>query len=356
EYLYIQQQPKVDKGEFNNRFESLAENSFSLSFPTFCNGYAGTNWFFKFLNIDGTLKDEDVDLLCYRDEDLKNISLEMLKSGNYDFLHGAIGIAYYLLYNNGNKLDEEYFATFFILLNALSARSTQGIMIPTYDFKINNIKPDEINFGLSHGIPSILKFCLQCYKHMVCKKESKELANRIIEYIISNPNDDITHCYFPYHVTLGKDAEKRTRLAWCYGDLGVSIVLYQAASLFQEKKWMDLALHVLLDSTKRRTHDQTMIVDGSLCHGTAGAAHIYNKMWHYTQNAVFKDASDYWIQKTLELSVYSDGIGGYKKFSGYTKSYENDPGLLEGTAGIGLALLSYLTGDFSWDYTLMLND
>jgi hypothetical protein len=96
--------------------------------------------------------------------------------------------------------------------------------------------------------------------------------------------------------------------------------------------------------------------DSGICHGSAGIAHIYNKVWHDTQQPVFKDACDYWIQKTLDMAIYTDGIAGYKKYGGPNAAYEKTPALIDGAAGIGLVLLSYLTGDFCWDYCFMLNN
>jgi len=187
-------------------------------------------------------------------------------------------------------------------------------------------------------------------------RKSEKLARQIVNYLLTHTNADTTSNYFSYTISSEKQANEVTRLAWCYGDLGVGIILYQAGIIFQDKQTIDFSLKVLLNSTKRSTIEDAMIVDAGICHGTAGVAHIYNKMWHYTQDPIFKDACDHWIQKTIEFGIYADGIAGFKKYNGESKRYENDCGLLEGPAGIGLVLLSYLTGDFSWDYCLMLND
>lgn len=349
---------RIDNDAFQNDFELLAEHSLSFSHPTFCSGYAGINWYFKFLQAKELLSDEDREILCYRDKELERISLEMLKHGNYDFLHGAVGIAYYLLYRPAAS-TEEYYAAFFQLLEALIDASETRDAVPNFDYKTNSIIPGEINLGLSHGIPSVLKFCIQSYKQGICTEKSEKLARQLIDYLLTHTNADTTSSYFPYTITISS-SERRidevSRLAWCYGDAGAGIILYHAGVAFQDKPTIDFSLKVLLNSTKRKNTEEAMIKDACICHGTAGIAHIYNKMWHYTQDPAFKDACDYWIQKTLGLGVYPDGIAGFKKYTGVSNKYENDSGLLEGAAGIGLALLSYLTGDFSWDYCLMLND
>jgi hypothetical protein len=353
--LYLENKNKVDDEAFQSNIELLAENSLSFSYPTFCSGFAGINWFFKYLYEKNVLNKEDLSMLCYRDKELENVSIQMLQIGNYDFFHGAVGIAYYLLYSP-NMAPERYFSDFFEVINSLFDKSTNNDSIPSYNFSTKSIVHSEVNFGLSHGVPSILKFCVQCFKQGICIDASRKLAWRIINYLLAHTNPAPAISYFPYSVSTVKETERVTRLAWCYGDLGVGIVLYQAGIVFQDKRIVDFSLEVLLHSTKRRTIGEAIIFDAGVCHGTAGIAHIYNRMWHYTKDPVFKEACDYWIRKTVDFSTYEDGIAGYKKYNGINKEYESEYGLVEGTTGIGLVLLSYLTGDFSWDYCLMLND
>lgn len=352
-YLYLDNLNKIED-EFQQKFETLAENSISYSYSTFCTGYAGINWFFKFLYKKGILGREDRDLLCYRDEELENESLSMLKMGNYDFLHGACGIAYYLLYSP-RKGSQEYYAHLFNHLNSLIDKSVNKDSIPKYDFVNACINPNEINLGLAHGIPSILKLCVQCYNQGICVNESEKLGLKIIDYLLGNTNDNISSSYFSTSIITGKELSS-SRLAWCYGDLGVGIILYQAGISFGKKKLVDFSLELFIHSSKRRTTDETLVFDAGVCHGAAGVAHIYNKMWHYTRNGIFKEACEYWIQKTLEFSIHADGIAGFMTYNPVKKVYKKETCLLDGAAGIGLVLMSYLNGDFSWDYCLMLND
>jgi class I lanthipeptide synthase len=353
--LYLENINRMDDEAFQSNMQLLAESSLSFSNPMFCGGFAGTNWFYKYLYEKGVFSEEDVSMLCYRDRDLEIMSMQMLQVGNYDFLHGAVGIAYYLLYSP-NTTSEKYFSDVFEVLNSLIDKSANKDSIPDYDRSIRSILRSEVNFGLSHGIPSILKFCVQCFKKGICMHASRKLAWQIIDYLLANTNPAPAINYFPYNVSTEKETERFTRLAWCYGDLGIGIVLYQAGIAFQDKSLVDFSMEVLSHSTKRRDMREARVFDAGVCHGSAGVAHIYNRIWHYTKNPVFKEACEYWIQKTLDFSTYEDGVGGYKKYEPLKKEYKNESGLLAGTTGIGLVLLSYLTGDFSWDYCLMLND
>jgi lantibiotic modifying enzyme len=331
--------------------EIYADPGFDSSF---CNGKSGTRWFFTYLNKKGILDDEDLDVLCQDNHELPDIALNMLGRNNYDFLHGAIGIAYCLLYSN-KKLDQ-FYHHFFQRLKLLSAKSTFGAFIPDYDLSNQQPISDQTNLGLAHGLASILKFCIECYRQDTCKKEARLMAQDIIVYFLGHANKDTSRNYFPCFINVNGELNGYSRLGWCYGDLGIAYVLYQAGAIFSDNQLKTFSLDVLLHSTKRRTIEETSICDGGICHGSAGVAHMYNKIWHYTNETIFKDACDFWIQKTIDFSIHKPDSASYKKYISNENKYENSYSLLQGSAGIGLVLISYLTGDFSWDYCFMLNN
>jgi len=337
-----------------NEIQVLAESATSQMHSSFCTGKAGINWMFTYLHEKGFIFKEDLDIICEDDRQILDSSIVMLKSGNYDFLHGGIGIAYYLLAKH-DEIDETYFPLIFELLEELRDKSDDKNIVPNYSFKQNQILSGEVNLGLAHGIPSLLKFYIQCFKLGVCSKEARLQALNLIDYLLSNNNVDNSLNYFPSIKNIGDSTSKFSRLAWCYGDLGVGYILYQAGLVLNDSHICDYALDILIHSTKRKMVNQTLVMDAGFCHGSAGIAHIYNKMWHYTENKIFKSATEFWINKTIEFSAFDNGIVGYKRFISDSKGYENSQGLLEGVSGIGLVLLSYITGDYSWDYCLMLN-
>lgn len=69
----------------------------------------------------------------------------------------------------------------------------------------------------------------------------------------------------------------------------------------------------------------------------------------------FKDVANYWFNETLKMSKFEDGLAGYKVW--HTEDgYVNQMGILEGIAGIGLALLSYYYDmEPTWDECLLLS-
>lgn len=299
----------------SDRVQRLAESAASEDQGDFCKGLAGIHWFFTYLYRKGVLSREDWAFLCERDKQLEGLALAMLEDGNYEFLYGGVGVGYYLLY--AGKGSKTFYKHFFTLLSRFATA------------------PDKVDLGLSHGITAILKCCLQSGAGPV---ESKVLANRIVDDLMGYAHMDGGVSCFPNFA--GPEApDTGSRLAWCYGDLGIAYTLHQAGVLLRRPEVTEFALRVLDRCAARRSDAETRVGDAGFCHGSAGIAHIFYALARQTQRPAFGEAGDHWMRRTLDMTAYPA-----------------TPALLEGTTGIGLVLLSHLTGDRAWDYCLMLNN
>src|SRR5205814_7193584 len=100
-------------------------------------------------------------------------------------------------------------------------------------------------------------------------------------------------------------------------------------------------------------------MDAGLCHGAAGLGHLFNRMYQATKDATLARAARFWFERTLAMRRPGRGIGGFSTLSGKadgTRYWENDPGLLTGSAGIALALLAATTSiEPAWDRMLLLS-
>ena len=151
----------------------------------------------------------------------------------------------------------------------------------------------------------------------------------------------------------------KSRLAWCYGDLGIASALDQAGKTMKETNWINKSLEILLFAAiQRRNLEDNMVRDAGLCHGTAGIGHIFYRMWWNTRLPEFKVAADYWFNQTLKMARFPDGLAGFKCFRMqddhpmWLNKYE----LLEGISGIGLAMLTYYyQTEPTWDECLLLS-
>lgn len=86
--------------------------------------------------------------------------------------------------------------------------------------------------------------------------------------------------------------------------------------------------------------------DGGFCHGAAGNAHLFNRLYQATGEAAFKIVALQYLEELLSLRREGRGIGGYEAWApgmgDEVDPWKPEPGLLEGGAGIALVLISAL--------------
>jgi lantibiotic modifying enzyme len=94
-----------------------------------------------------------------------------------------------------------------------------------------------------------------------------------------------------------------------------------------------------------------------LCHGTAGVALIFQRLFLDTGLQDFEEAAGYWHEQTLSFATIPEGPAG---FLPYTVQEAVQPaqarGFLLGISGIGLSLL-HAVSDIrpDWDECLLLS-
>lgn len=348
--------------EILTTLNSTIENSFSkineINHTSFASGLSGLGWAYNYLSKCNTLTSDIEPFLLQVDEVIENSLDKMIKSNDYDFLHGAIGHSVYLFGRNNYKLLSK-------IVNEIDNSAIKGkngyCWISNFIISENMPSKEVYNISLSHGSSAIIVFLSKFLNlksdDVVSINKAKHILREAVKFILSCKMNNL-YSIFPSICEIKNYTEKRSsRLAWCYGDLGISIALWQAGNVLQDDNIKQEAINTCLHSTNRKTEENTMIIDTGICHGSSGVAHIFNKMYDYTGKEDFKNAANYWIEKTLKMATFEDGLAGYKKYQGTTsEKWQIDYGLLEGIAGIGLVLLSHISEEKpSWDECLLLS-
>ena len=277
---------------------------------------------------------------------------------HYDFLHGALGIMFCFITRPQNAFANKVITKTLDFLNSSVIIDNTKKTAKWTNKDIKN--REEYNISLSHGMSSIVMILLKIYQNIDFNKkyEVKQLIEKAINYILMQEIDhDKYGSFFPYIAIESSESLSKSRLAWCYGDLGIATTLYQAGITFDRQDWVTKSLEIFrFAAVWRRDLEGNMVNDACLCHGSSGIGHIFYRMWYNTKISEFKEAADYWFEKTLELATFEDGLEGYKIWNSITQSYEIGYGLLEGGAGIGLAMLSYCYEcEPFWDECLLLS-
>lgn len=324
----------------------------------FCDGIAGFGWVLDHLEQEKFIESNNDSFLTQFDQQIYSTMIASLNNANYDFLYGAIGNAFYFLnrYKNTNKLKlkekyENILFEFIFFLEKISIKEQKDMT--KWFFVLTNPESKNCSLGLCHGISSIIAFLSKLHKFDKFKEQVKPLLQNSITYLLSFKNKNIdVFSLFPNFSNNKQDSHRKSRLAWCYGDLGIGITLLQVSREINNNELKTLAITILKHAAKRRTPEQTLMEGTSLCHGIYGVAKIFNRAYIETNDKIFKEAAEYWIHEGLNTTIYKNGVMDVQSWKSSVKSLT----LLDGVCGIGLVILDYLTGiDSNWDECLLIN-
>ncbi len=331
------------------------------SFPTYCNGIAGLGWAIQHLKNEEFIDIDCDELLSPFDDYLYQQMMFHLRSGDYDFLHGGMGYAFYFFSryraSEGSGPKERYksyILDFIEQLNNLAITAGNTLKWEsTVDFEKGT---KAYNLSLSHGISSILSFLSRLHRFRDFEAATANLIRGASNYMLSNETKDPTNLsLYPSWVEKGTVAEYNSRLAWCYGDLGIGISLMEAGVSLEDSRLQQQAHQILEHTMQRKTTEETSVTDAGICHGSYGNAQIYRSLSKQAEKSSFEHVSDFWIADGIQKAIHKDGYAGYKKWNPLENRWETELSLLEGIAGIGLAIIDKLSDEpNSWDECLMI--
>jgi len=215
------------------------------------------------------------------------------------------------------------------------------------------------NLGLSHGVPGAIGFLAKAAA--LGDARARVLVEGAVPWLLAEatPMEDGSTFTYSFHPGSKRSG---TRVSWCYGDLGVAASLMLAARHLGRADWDAPALE-LAKRTALRPVEGPGAMDGGLCHGWFGNAHLFNRFWQATGDEACHRTMLAWFRLGLDRRQPGQHLAGYWSYQPYDylgvpleNPYVPEPGLLEGTAGIGLALLAALTPiEPRWDSHLLVD-
>jgi len=320
-------------------------------------GLAGIGWTVHTLNREGYIETDTDEILGEIDDFIGQTMVAEMDRGSFDFLHSASGNVLYLLYRLNGKTVRGHLKQYLKNLEKASLPEEDGSIKWESVLNIED-GTKGYNFSLSHGMASIIGVLGKMVEAGVEAEKASALTRATVTYMLKHRLDRSKfYSHFPSSIRMDSPEPMPSRLAWCYGDLGTATSLLLTARRLKQADWEQTALEILLDSTRRRTPQETLFMDAGICHGTAGVAHIYNRLFHYTGREEFREAAVHWFADTLNWTKYTDGAAGYKahrteKHGGPVAEY----GFLEGIAGIAMTMISAVAPvNPAWDESLLLS-
>ena len=316
---------------------------------SYCSGLAGIFYFLEIIRKDSFL---DIDIGLNIENLFVNSFYNMLTTEKYELLYGVMGICQVFTLNRIRYKNQ---------INDVIDWLIRNKIIINEGYAWRKEKDGEIvyDLSLSHGISSIIVFLTRIVNDNLFENYRQKVLDLLkgsIKYIISQQLDRKKFIsYFPYNSNDKGPIEKNSRLGWCYGDLSIGVALYQASKVCEDYSLSKLVQEIFrYTANERRNLLENSVVDASLCHGTSGIASIFYRMWWNERKDEYANASEYWINKTIELSKYKNAPAGYlygDRAHGLIPAFH----LLEGISGIGIVLLHYLYQiEPEWDACMLL--
>jgi exonuclease III len=317
---------------------------------TFCSGLSGILYLFEFLRENDFIDINTEEVANEFDDFLLRSMRKDIENRYYDFLHGALGVGFYFL-----KKQKE--SPVIEMVKFLYEIAEKDYINNVFKWKsvLNEHEEMGYNISLSHGMSGIILYLSHVIKNKINDNYLLEMLEGAVHYILSQEIDvRIYGSYFPSYSLENKDTKiYKSRLAWCYGDLGVAYSVWYAGKVVNKQSWIDKGMNILIHSTNRINLIKNHVIDAGICHGSIGIAMMYRKIFIETNNLLFLEAARYWIKETLHFSVFQDGLAGYKTYKG--ENFSCDYSMLTGVSGIGIMFISYLMNDQqNWDEMFLL--
>jgi lantibiotic modifying enzyme len=333
-------------------------NPTDRTFPGFSlsNGLGGIAWLIHHLVSRRYLHLDPGELFKELDEHLYEFMLQEMREGRYDYLHGALGITLYFLSKSENTTYSQYLEELVKALDTKAEVESDGSIKWLSVLDVESGKTG-YNLSLSHGLASIIVILSKLLERGIASSKIHDLLLASLYYLDKQklpPGNFISR--YPSWALESIDEPDESRLAWCYGDIGVGLAYREAGRVLENEiveLWGD---KILLHSAQRKDLDENRVYDAGICHGASGLALVYNILYQRTGLIQYREAALYWLDICLNMSYHTNGIAGYKTW--YLPEYggwKNVPGLLEGAAGIGLCLLSFVSDqEPAWAGSLLL--
>jgi lantibiotic modifying enzyme len=201
--------------------------------------------------------------------------------------------------------------------------------------------PSRVDLGVAHGIAGVIAFLARAHRLGLARQLVRPLLDGAVSWLLAHLVDTSAGPTVPYFVA-DAVAPAPARSAWCHGDPGVATALLLAAREVAEPAWAAVATDLAVRAAVRPPY-QSGVADAGLCHGSAGLAHLFNRMHQMTAEPVMADAARFWVERTLELCATAG-------------SACRGTGLLEGAAGVAVAMeAASTTAEPAWDQMLLVS-
>lgn len=344
-------------------FDALGRTASALAAaplgPSLYSGFCGIGWVVEHLTRE--LFEGEEDISADVDEALRDL-LNAQGIPMYELIGGLAGVGTYLSERMPHPSAAELLGRVLDRLEETAEESEAGITWYSRPEWLPPWQREEMpggyyNLGVAHGVPGVLGFLAAAHREGIQDPRVPRMAAGLVRWLLGQRLPQGDRSVLPAFLVPGEQPEP-TRTAWCYGDVGAAAVLLSAARSFGREDWEQVALSIGRLAA-RRPNGSVGAIDTGLCHGTAGLAHLFNRLYQTTGDPEIREAALTWLRHTLDMQRPGEDFAGLLSWvvprPGEGR-WEGEHGFLTGIAGAGLALLAAVTGiEPAWDRVLLLS-
>ncbi|CAL9334748.1 lanthionine synthetase C family protein [Streptomyces sp. enrichment culture] len=286
----------------------------------------------------------------------------------YDVISGLSGLGRYLLLRKSDRTSLVRLLECLVDWSAplrFHGETVSGLWSscapnPYHTSPYTTLKYGHLNTGLSHGVAGPLALLSLALMEGVEVAGHEAAIRRLVNVFERFRFSDRHGEYWPNAISIndwagGGSTPSRPRPSWCYGAPGISRALQLAAMVLSEDDWLQLSYRSIR-SVLDVPLDRWGIDNFALCHGWSGILHLLR---------FFRDGPDSaLVVKVMDEIAYKIVTGTPKDILECTRVNGRDllpeadiAGLLNGAAGIALALDAYATERVEnlWDACLLVS-
>jgi hypothetical protein len=310
--------------------------------PWLHGGVVGAVWLFHHLDSD----DGEADALDGFDATLTGLVATSPWLGHFDLVSGLVGHGVYALERWPRPTAVALLESVIDRLHELATPRTGGIAWWTRPehlvAELRAHDPDgHVDLGVAHGVPGVLGILAAACAAGVNAGRARPLYDGAVRWLrrqLAAGADGL-----PCAVSAARGAPLcGPRTAWCYGEPGVAAALLAAARRSGDAELERAAIGLGLRAASRGV-TASRVTEAGVCHGSAGLAHVFNRLWQATGDPRFAAAARAWIEATL-ARLAAGAV------------HDDSAPLLTGLDGVGLVLLAAISDrEPAWDRLLLLS-
>jgi hypothetical protein len=294
-------------------------------------------------------------------DDIDGAVFDMLDSGGgdlFDVISGLAGVGIYLLERPGGADVVRARRQVVEKLRELSVPMSAGVCwrMPVFERASSFLQrfPDAaFDTAFAHGSAGVISFLSEAYR-ADGSRDTGDLLAEAVGWLLKQRQPKGAGANFPDFVSSSDRAiVGMTRTAWCYGDPGIALALWNAGTAAGKETWRDIAIDVLCDVAERSVAD-CGVIDGCLCHGAAGLGHLLNRMYQRTGHPKMALGARRWLGVARGMAARIDEPEGFlfwrRPLNGQRSAWGPDRSLLNGAGGVALALAAAISEEApDWD-------